>query len=345
MPKISVIIPCYNVSKWINRCISSLINQTLPNEDYEIICINDGSTDNTLTILKGLRVAQPKLIKIIDCKENRKLGTARNIGLKNAGGDWIAFIDGDDWVEKDYLETLYRVAISKNCDVISCRPKADRSETLTYFENTSLNEKDQFYHTLSPALRKQFYVEQPLWVVAWAKLIKKDFLIKNKILFPEDVYFEDMYWTNILNLYITKSCMIEKTLYHYFIGNREGISAQRDNDNLKKMHLNMRETLWKDLTSRECFTEYQQEIEYQYFLLSVVNALKLAIQKFNKLPSFQEFQQLKISTLKKIPNIKDNKYIKRTTTNPAYKKIVSLLYDPITEKEFYQIAEALKYAL
>ena len=102
-PKISIIIPVYNVEKYLEQCLKSVINQTF--KDIEIICINDGSTDNSLEILEAFQ-KQDERIKIIN-KQNEGQGIARNEGLKVAKGEYISFIDPDDWVAQGMYEFLY----------------------------------------------------------------------------------------------------------------------------------------------------------------------------------------------------------------------------------------------
>ena len=105
MPKISVIIPVYNVEKYLPKCLDSLINQTL--SDIEIICINDCSTDNSLEILEEY-ASKDERIKIIDLKENQGAAAARNKGLEIAKGEYLGFVDPDDYVDLNFYEELYK---------------------------------------------------------------------------------------------------------------------------------------------------------------------------------------------------------------------------------------------
>lgn len=104
--KISVVVPVYNVEKYIGQCLDSILGQTL--KDIEIICINDGSKDNTLEILKDYAQKDSRII-LID-KENEGLSKARNQGTEIASGEYISFIDSDDWIDENYLEALYNAA-------------------------------------------------------------------------------------------------------------------------------------------------------------------------------------------------------------------------------------------
>ena len=102
MAKISIIIPCYNVAEYIDRCLNSIISQTIGLEALEIICIDDASTDNTWQKLQQWEHSYPEQILLVHCDNNARQGTARNIGLSYASSLWISFIDSDDWIEPDY---------------------------------------------------------------------------------------------------------------------------------------------------------------------------------------------------------------------------------------------------
>ena len=112
MPKISVVVPVYNVEKFLERCLNSIVNQTF--KDIEIICVNDGSTDNSRKILD--KYTNYSNIKIID-QINAGLSEARNTGLLNAKGEYIAFIDSDDYIDPNFFEVLYNTAFEKNSDI------------------------------------------------------------------------------------------------------------------------------------------------------------------------------------------------------------------------------------
>ena len=114
--KVSVIVPVYNVEKYLRQCLDSLVNQTL--KDIEIICINDGTKDNSVEIINEYVKKCPNIILIN--QENQGLGMARNNAMKHAKGDYIAFVDSDDWVDTDMYEVLYNKAIETDADIVEC---------------------------------------------------------------------------------------------------------------------------------------------------------------------------------------------------------------------------------
>ena len=191
MYSVSVIIPIFNGEKYLNKCLDSICKQTLSN--IEIICINDGSTDNTLSILEKYS-SKDQRIKIISI-ENNGQGFARNIALNCANGEYIAFVDADDWIENDALELLYDNAKSRNLDLLFYQMinymdySKDYVETDLYnhicFERNGINENTIFNNNDT----KDFLFEIPVCPVS--KLYRKNFLDENDLRFKEGIFFED----------------------------------------------------------------------------------------------------------------------------------------------------------
>ena len=114
MPKVSVVVPCYNVATYVGACLDSLVNQTL--HDIEIICVDDKSTDDTANIIKK-RAGADARIKLIELPQNAGVSVARNTGIDAATGEYIGFVDPDDYVDLDFYEKLYEVATRENADI------------------------------------------------------------------------------------------------------------------------------------------------------------------------------------------------------------------------------------
>lgn len=143
--KVSIIVPVYNVEKYIRCCLDSLVNQTMSN--IEIICINDGSTDNSLEILEEYAKKDDR-IKIIN-QENKKQGAARNRGIEIAQGEFIGFVDSDDWVDLDYFEKLYTTALEYQSDVAVAsvlKHKKNYQKYNVYYKNIMAYIIFQFQH-------------------------------------------------------------------------------------------------------------------------------------------------------------------------------------------------------
>lgn len=182
MAKISVIIPVYNTEKYLKRCLDSVINQTL--KDIEIICINDASTDGSLNILKDY-AAKDNRIKIIDLSQNVGAGKARNIGIENANGEYIGFIDSDDFIDLDFYEKLYSKAVSDNYDVV-------KGNIYDYDDNTSNAVLTDFYNQNGKIKQNKIN-----FLYGFTSAIyNRNFIHSHNIHFPNNLsYFEDPYFS------------------------------------------------------------------------------------------------------------------------------------------------------
>ena len=177
--KFSLIIPAYNVEKYIKKCLDSVLNQTYNN--YEIIIINDGSTDNTSKILESYK--SNKKIKIIN-QENKGLSNARNTGVSNAKGDYILFIDSDDFIEKELLETLNKTIKDEDLIRFQIRTLDETNKIIKEYKEETFNNLNgiEAFNKLS----KYNLVE-----LAVCYAYKKDTFLKNNYKFEEKTYHED----------------------------------------------------------------------------------------------------------------------------------------------------------
>lgn len=211
-PKVSVVIPCYNVEKYICQCLDSVINQTL--KDMEIICINDGSKDNTGKILDEYKI-KDKRIKVIH-KENEGVHVARNMGIDLAQGEYLSFLDSDDFFELDMLEKMYYQAIKENADICICG--------CSYYKNGENIEKfyplteKPFSDISSFSIKDSFYADSIFQTTAgwpWDKIYKTNFIRKNAIVFPNCPPSEDLVFVRTALFLASKITHINDICVHY----------------------------------------------------------------------------------------------------------------------------------
>ena len=205
-PKVSVIVPVYNVEKYLPHCLDSLVNQTL--KDIEIICVNDGSTDGSLAILQRY-AAKDKRIKIID-KENEGAEAARNNALDTASGTYIAFVDSDDWVENIYLEEQISLLEENNADMVECSYETVISDVSKRKHNISRHTSDEVIEITS----KNFCFRNK---ILWNKLFKNALVQDYNLRFPLTRYFGDNYFV-ICYTFVFLSYFLgwDKTTLHHF---------------------------------------------------------------------------------------------------------------------------------
>lgn len=183
MSKVSIIIPCYNVEKYLDKCMQSVLAQTL--SDIDIICINDGSTDNSLDLLNKYASSDSR-ITVVN-KKNEGVGIARNTGLRLAQGEYVYFVDPDDWiVSSDVLDKIYNKAKSDNLDMLifggySCRTKNGHSRITKGGYSLKYLPKKYFSGVFSCKDIKDDIFKFP--PTSWTKLYKHEFLTQNNIQF------------------------------------------------------------------------------------------------------------------------------------------------------------------
>ena len=182
--KISIIIPVYNAEKYVEECFRSIINQSY--KDYEIIFINDSSTDNSLSIIKKLVILHKGIqIKIISNKQNKGTAFSRNKGITQAIGEYIYFMDDDDTISVEALNTFIDAANKYNYPDIVC------ANVNVNLYKRIIKEK---YLTGNINIRKSYFNSE-WYEMPWNKLIKRSFLLENKLFFTEDIYYEDTLWS------------------------------------------------------------------------------------------------------------------------------------------------------
>lgn len=205
--KISVIIPIYKVEKYLNRCVESVVNQTYRN--LEIILVDDGSPDKCPEICEEW-AKKDKRIRVIH-KENGGLSDARNVGLQMARGEYIAFVDSDDWLHKDALETLRCFLERYNADIVECKAFSTHEKVddkIIDRDKIAVSEFDR------ESSMKALLREKPLRQTVWNKLFKRTVI--EDIDFKKGKYHEDEFWTYQVFDKAKKILFLDVVLYYYF---------------------------------------------------------------------------------------------------------------------------------
>lgn len=204
-PKVSVIVPIYNVEKFLSQCLDCLINQTL--KDIEIICVNDGSTDNSLQILEEYSQKDER-IKIIN-QANGGLSSARNSGIKIAQGEFIGFLDSDDYLDLNFYESLYSRAKDTNSDIVTCE---------YIYKITNNDKKKELFlkvnrNVVTSDVKEKFEcLYLPFYCYVQNKIYKKDCIKDN---FIEGLTFEDIYFTTTILAENNKMAVAKDVAYYY----------------------------------------------------------------------------------------------------------------------------------
>lgn len=263
MPKISIIIPVYNVEKYLPMCLDSVCYQSF--KDIEIICVNDGSSDNSLAVLHAYKRRDKRII-IID-KENEGSGVARNTGLKIARGEYVYFVDSDDWLEQDVLLKAYKKAHDENADIVifggySCyvkdNGKFDRKSGGYSADKLPKKYLDKVFS--ADDIKKDVFKFPS---TAWTKLYKRSFLNENNILFQEIKVGQDQLPFFHSMITAKRIVLLPENLYCYRKNRKGAVTAVKKKKNFSPIYVFYAvEDLLKKLDKID---DYQKVFVNRYF--------------------------------------------------------------------------------
>lgn len=304
--RLSVIVPVYNMAAdgKLEFCLDSLVNQTI--DDYEIIAVNDASTDNSLEILKGYEQKYPGKVKVITYPVNRRQGGARNEGLKAAEGEWIGFIDSDDWVSPDYYEKLLKKAEETGADLVGCDYSLVSEHTFEVGRIVENNTADQT-GILDLEKHKKLLIRPGSMVI---KVYKGSVIRDNELRFPEGILYEDNCAGSLWQLYFTRFERVEEPLYYYY---QHGESTvHRITESRCRDRLKAEEIFYEECEKRGFLKQYYKEIEYRFTELGYVITLFSYLQG-TKHPTLSFVRELREAVEKRFPNFENNDYYRQLT--------------------------------
>ena len=310
--KVSVIVPVYNVEQYIDKCLNSLENQTL--KDLEIIIVNDGTKDNSEVIIKKY-LEKNKNFKYFK-KENGGLSDARNYGIKKANGEYIAFLDSDDYVTTDMYEKMYEKAKEGNFDMVVCDlnyvypDKVVRAYSNIKADTTNI--KSTFIN---------------IYPAAWNKLFKRE-LFNNEVLFKKGVWFEDVEFIYRLLPYIKSIGVIHEPFNQYV--QREGSITNSINMKIYDYIRNMNSIL-EFYHERKIYDSYKNELEYIYVRYLYATFLKTAAK--------YDYHDYLEAVNKAIENVKGHfpKYRRNKYFYKSLKGLYLIIFSKIIAKLFYKL--------
>lgn len=215
--KVSIIVPVYGVEAWLERCLDSLVNQTL--KDIEIIVVNDGSPDNSQEIIDRYTAKYPdKVFGYI--KENGGLSDARNYGMQYATGEFLAFVDSDDYVDTTMYEKLYNKAMEEDSEIVVCA-YYKVNDAKKNMKSAQIG-NNKFYNASAKENKNLIEINAPY---AWNKLVKKDLFDRTGLTFPKGLIFEDICTMYPLIASASKVSKVDEELYYYIVEREDSITA------------------------------------------------------------------------------------------------------------------------
>ena len=339
--KISVIIPCHNVEDLIDRCLESVTGQTVGIDNLEIICVDDKSDDGTVEHLMKWESRYPDNIMVIRCEENRRQGAARNIGLDYSMGEYVTFIDSDDWIEPDYIARLSAPLCTDDYDMILADYKRDPYDGADpkAFERAdrSTGKEIRAMNIDTDDKRSLFIFLQPYAYSACYRLIKRSLLTDNGLYFPEEVAYEDTAWGLFTYLYVRKVFFTEEYLYHYYV--KDDSTVLRQNAAYHADLLEVQKYKLEILKNGGYWEKFQDTLVCEHIRSCYLSFLKVLALRYDD-PPYDLFVELKNHINDNIEDCRQNPYIIEGLT-PFQKAMLDLLYVDIDEAAFKEVAKAI----
>ena len=314
MIKVSVIVPVYNVEKYIDKCLKSLVNQTL--KDIEIIIVNDESPDNSDKIISKY-VKEYKNIKYYK-KKNGGVSDARNYGIKKATGEDITFIDSDDYVKYDMYEKMYEKAKSGNFDMVVCDLNCVSED------NNNIKYIDSCIKHDTTNIKSVFINNYP---VVWNRIIKRKFF-DNGLEFKKNVWFEDVEFIYRLLPYI-KSIGVIKEPFNQYV-QRSG-SITKSIDKRLYNYIDNWNGVVKFYQNNKFYDKYKNELEYAYVRYLYATFIKQAT-IFNKEEYNKAVNEAIINVKENFPKYRKNKYFYY-----SLKGFYLLIFNKLTARIMYYL--------
>ena len=304
MPRVSVIIPVYNARDYIIPCVESLTNQSL--EDIELLFVDDHGTDDSMAAVRHFAegYSGKKQFRFLETSVNSGPGVARNVGIEAAEGEYVAFVDSDDWVERDFCETLYKAATRKNADLAWCDLRQDnlRDGSSRDLLNPRISSGD-----FNEKKHKAFLTQFVSYFTTY--LYRREFLIQNALRFPDTRSSEDSSFLACCLLVARRIACVEKPLYHYVLRSRSLSTKVDPTKYLQKM--GSFDTFLGFARRQDLYENYKEEIDFLYIKKAFLMAAQTYVANELK-PDPKVLQdELFAALLKNVPDYASNRYLKK----------------------------------
>lgn len=341
--KISVIIPCYNAEKYIDRCMQSIVNQSFDRDKIEIILINDASSDKTMERLLEWEKRYEENVLVIDNQENAGCGGARNIGVEYATAEYVFFLDADDWIEKDALQDLYICSKREYYDIVSGKLIFERKDQKIDMDIMKEYEESHRQDSYYEAKKKgDFYIWDMKAVftgnvggfpTSTGALYRRRLLVENGLFFPEKTDYEDNLWRELLKLYFSNMYILDKIIYHYCY-NDNSITQKRNNINFEDRLGNELKIL-DEYMRMGAYKYYKEDLEYNFIRRFYLNTIFVIFTTYDYIPDLINY--LKNTVVRLFPEYKKNRIYGEL--KPREERLMKLLdlQKNITEEDMIKI--------
>ncbi len=301
--KVSVIVPVYNVAPYLEKCLDSLINQTL--KDIEILAVNDGSTDTSPEILNKYASLDDRIVVLN--KPNGGLSDARNYAFPHIHGEYVGFVDSDDFVDPEMYEVMYKKAVESDSDIVEC----NLHHTFDNYEDTEIGVKETDSKELLMNGRS----------VVWNKIYKTSWLLSTNVQFPAGLIYEDVCFYSKLMPYLRKISYVDEPFVHYV----QRSTSINNFQTLKTLQIfDILDNIYSFYKGNGFLDEYKDALEFLYTRILLCSSFsrisRIKDRKDRRFAYKKNYEKL-INTF---PNWKKNPYLKAYTgKNAGYIKRIN----------------------
>lgn len=320
--ELSIIVPVYNMAaeNKLSFCLDSLINQNL--DDYEIIAVDDCSTDDSYAILLSYKERYPDLVRVFKTPENLRQGGAKNLGLDKARGEWVGFIDSDDWISPDMYGKLLERSRKTGADVVGCDYSLVDKHSFD-IGRVCANSRDNQVGELDHDRRKSLILDGGSLCV---KIYRKERIDRLNLRFPEGIFYEDNALGNSFLVTAEHFEYVKEPLYYYYqhaASTVHTVTVERCRNRMEACRIMVSEARRLGF-----YEEFIKEIEYKFTLLFLINTLFSYMRSTDKV-DVAFVKELITEQKRMFPHFEDNEYYVNQTNEEEKKYVHLLMRNPL----------------
>ncbi len=329
MKKVSIIVPVYNVEKYLRRCLDSLMNQTL--SDIEVIVVNDASPDRSADIMREYEEKYPDRMICVFLHKNVKQGGARNVGIRKSTGEYIMFVDSDDWVDTTICEKMYQAAKQEDSDIVFC-------DVVRVFEDSG---KEKYIMETGKEIEGDLTLEKKKELLTmkaypFAKLLRKDIITANELFFAEGIQYEDQINVPFFFLYAKHASKLNDFLYYYNIRENSTMFTMNSTHHFQRMETT--KMFYDQSIQRGFYAEFSEELEMFFIRSYYFFMLDSCLERFDE-PPLDKMQEISKKLRELCPDYQNNYYIDKIV-DPIYLQMAK--YNDQSPKQLIDKVEALR---
>lgn len=336
----SIIIPCHNSIEWVVRCYQSIVKQTFGMDQLEVIFVDDASTDDTFALLCEMEKQYTDSIAVIHLEENIRQGGARNVALQYATGDYIVFVDSDDWIDLEMCSKLADIIEKWHPDIIKF------SHDIVSENNIRLKEVKQdmngFFQINSEEERRNLLMTEVLDYGCWNKVYKRSLIEQVGVGFAEKVVYEEPKFTYPLYFYVNSFYLLDEMLYHYTFNTKGTMQKEMRVDRKLYDHLIVQAQTYEFVKGRleeELWTCFQNEIE-AYLVKSFFCETILFAGWGRVLLELSVLDKMKEWVRQNFPNYEKNIYVQEYFSE-EHKAVLETIKTEFTQEQLNRFCEEL----